>query len=291
MSKNEKDSEDSEKIEKTIGEESSSEKVEEKSSSEKVEEESSSETIEEKSSSEKVEEESSSETIEEKSSSEKVEEEIKPEAPKAKFTFKCTKCDDCCLSRGPIPITMWDLGLWARNGVIANFMPYLEVYSKPDGGFDLILKPFTSPKKDDDKAQSDPFMGTPIEALLEEKCPLYNKEQKKCLIYDNRPLSCRTYPLEYDGKNFSVVNVDCPGVGEPGMSKEELKEMRETAKTMFYELTRMRIALPVLNQIISKNVMMELMRQNMEAMSKISDEDREKLDDIFKKGQDQSQQG
>ena len=273
MSKNEKESEDSEKIEKKIGEESSSEKEEEKTSSEKVEEK------------------SSSEKVEEKSSSEKVEEKIEPEAPKAKFTFKCTKCDNCCLSRGPIPITMWDLGLWARNGVIANFMPYLEVYSKPDGGFDLILKPLTPPKKDDDKAQSDPFMGTPIEELLEEKCPLYNKEQKKCLIYDNRPLSCRTYPLEYDGKNFSVVNVDCPGVGEPGMSKEELKEMRETAKTMFYELTRMRIALPVLNQIISKNVMMELMRQNMEAMSKISDEDREKLDDIFKKGQDQGQQG
>ena len=30
------------------------------------------------------------------------------EEPKAKFTFKCTRCDKCCLARGPIPITFWD---------------------------------------------------------------------------------------------------------------------------------------------------------------------------------------
>ncbi len=208
----------------------------------------------------------------------------KAEPAKAKFTFKCTKCDKCCLARGPIPITFWDIELWARNGVTANFLPYLEVYNKPDGGFDLILKPLPPQKKED---PSDPFKGTLIDELLEEKCPLYNKEQKKCLIYENRPLSCRTYPLEFDGKNFSVVDVECPGIGESGMSKDELKEMRDTAKTMFFELTRMRISLPVLSQIISKNVMMDLMRQNMEAMSKMSDEDRAKLDDIFRKGQEQ----
>ena len=70
------------------------------------------------------------------------------------------------------------------------------------------------------------------------------------------------------------------------MSKEELKEMRDTAKRMFYELTRMRITLPVLNQLITQKVMMDLMRQNMEAMSKMSEEDRAKLDEIFKKDQE-----
>ncbi|MHA1468165.1 MAG: hypothetical protein ACTSP6_08830, partial [Promethearchaeota archaeon] len=65
-------------------------------------------------------------------------------------------------------------------------------------------------------------------------------------------------------------------------------EMRETAKKMFYELTRMRIALPVLTQMISRNVMMDLMRQNMEAMNKMSDEDKTKLDDIFKKNQEEA---
>lgn len=208
---------------------------------------------------------------------------------KAKFTFKCTRCDDCCAARGPIPITLWDLEMWARNGVIANFMPYIDIYQKPDGGIDLILKPLAPPPKEgeEEKDSKDPFGGVPIEQLLDVKCPLYNKDDKKCLVYENRPLSCRTYPLEFDGKNFIVVDADCPGIGEEGMTKEELAEMRETAKTMHYELTRMRIALPVLNQIISQKVMMDLMKQNIEAMSKISDEDRAKLDEIFKKGSEE----
>ena len=71
------------------------------------------------------------------------------------------------------------------------------------------------------------------------------------------------------------------------MTKDELKEMRDTAKTMNYELTRMRIALPVLNQIISNNFMRVLMQQQMEAMSKMSNEDKAKLDEVFKKDQEQ----
>jgi len=203
---------------------------------------------------------------------------------KTKFTFKCTRCDACCLSRGPIPITFWDLEMWAKNGVVANFMPYLDIYQKPDGSVDLILKPLPPPKEEEGATpQPDPFTANPIEELLDVKCSLYNKEDKKCLIYDNRPLSCRTYPLEFDGKNFIVVDADCPGIGEEGMTREDLIEMRETAKTMHYELTRMRIALPVLNQIVSSNFMQMLMRQQMDAMSKMSDDDKSKLDEIFKK--------
>jgi Fe-S-cluster containining protein len=220
----------------------------------------------------------------EQSKNEEIKEKEQKEESKTKFSFKCTRCDKCCLERGPIPITFWDLELWARNGVISNFLPYLDVYNKPDGGVDLILKPLPKPSEDkEESTQKSPFDSPSIEDLLEEKCPLYNKEDKKCLIYDNRPLSCRVYPLEYDGKNYTVVDVDCPGIGAEEMTKEELKEMRDTAKTMFYELTRMRIALPVLNQILSQKIMMDLMRQNMEVMSQMSDEDRAKLDEIFKK--------
>lgn len=231
-----------------------------------------------------------SENDQENPISEKVEEskaekpEDEEEKTKSKFTFKCTRCNECCLARGPIPITFWDLELWAKNGVVANFMPYLDIYQKPDGGIDLVLKPLPPPPKEgEENIQKDPFGNVPIEELLDVKCPLYNKDDKKCLIYDNRPLSCRTYPLEFDGKNFIVVDADCPGVGESGMTKEELVKMRETAKTMHYELTRMRIALPVLNQIVSNNFMKMLMKQQMEAMSKMSDEDRSKIDDILKK--------
>jgi len=215
--------------------------------------------------------------------------ETKPdiEEVKTKFTFNCARSDKCCLARGPIPLTFWDLELWARNGVVANFLPYMDIYSKPDGGIDLVLKPLPPPPKEGEEEEpKDPFESVPIQDLLEVKCPLYNKEKKECLVYDNRPLSCRTYPLEFDGKNFTVVDVECEGIGKEGMTKDDLKEMRDTAKHLFYELTRIRIALPVLSQLISQKVMMDLMRQNMEAMSKMSEEDRSKLDEILKKDQE-----
>ena len=206
-------------------------------------------------------------------------------SPKSKFTFKCTRCDECCLARGPIPITIWDIELWAKNGVIANFLPYLDIYNNPDGGLDLILKPILSKQSDESQENppKEPFAEIHIEQLLEEKCPMYNTEQKKCLIYENRPLSCRTYPLEFDGSNFIIVDENCKGLGEEGMTKEELKEMRDIAKTMFYELTRIRIALPILSQLISNNFMKVLLKQQMEAMSNMSDEDKAKLDEILQK--------
>lgn len=216
------------------------------------------------------------------------EEQSKTKKKKTKFKFKCTRCDACCRARGPIPVTMWDLEMWARNQVISNFLPYLEVYEKPDGGVDLLLKPSIGQDKTPEQLQQNPeeaLKETPIEELLDRKCPLYNEDKEKCLVYENRPLSCRTYPLEYDGKNYRIADLDCPGIGEAEMTKEDLKQMRENAKRMNSELTRIRIALPVLNQIISRKVMTDLMRQNMQAMNQMSDEDRAKLEEIFGKAQ------
>ncbi|MHA1915976.1 MAG: YkgJ family cysteine cluster protein [Promethearchaeota archaeon] len=228
-----------------------------------------------------------SEEIKETQPVENEEEKKGEEEPKAKFKFKCSRVDTCCMHMGPIPLTMWDLEMWARNNVVANFLPYIDIYQKPDGILELILKPLPPPKEADDKIPpTDPFTENPISELLDAKCPMYNVDQKSCLVYSNRPLRCRNYPLEFDGQHFSV-DVDCPGVGNEGMNPEELKEMRTNAKTEFYELTRMRIATPILNQIISNNFMKMLMKQQMEAMSKMTDEDRDKLDEIFKKQEDE----
>lgn len=228
-----------------------------------------------------------SQTSKDQNSEAKGEESKPTKKKKAKFTFKCTRCDECCMGRGPIPLTMWDLELWAKNGVLENFMPYIDVYNKPDGGMDLILKPLPPEQKEkkENVPPEEAFKEVSVQELLDEKCPLYDKGKSMCLVYENRPLSCRTYPLEYDGKNYSIVDLDCPGVGEPGMTKEELKEMKETAQKMHHELTRMRIGLPVMNQIISQNFMKTLMRQQMEAMSKMSEEDKEKLNEIMSKTQ------
>ncbi|GAI71157.1 unnamed protein product, partial [marine sediment metagenome] len=45
--------------------------------------------------------------------------------------------------------------------------------------------------------------------------------------------------------------------------------------------TRIRINIPVLHQIIQKDVMMELVKQNKEAMESMSEEDKKKINEIF----------
>jgi len=202
---------------------------------------------------------------------------------KAKFNFKCTKCGNCCSQRGPIPLVLDDLTLWAKNKVVANFMPYLKFIRTPFGTLDLVLarddkNPFEESKKEDKKS----------EEKVDLSCPLFNKEKKECLVYDNRPLSCRTYPLEFDGKSFSIVDDECKGVGQGETTVDERKFMRSQAETMNKQLTQMRIAMPVLAQAMQTFTMMELIKQQQEYMSKMTPEERAKMDEDM--GKDEKSQ-
>lgn len=192
---------------------------------------------------------------------------------KRKFVFKCTRCGKCC-ERGAIPLTFWDLELWAKNQIIANMFPNIRVDINPTGQTNLVLEKGPTPPGNGENAASAP--GTA-------RCPYLSSEGDACTIYANRPLACRAFPLEYDGKHYMLADLDCPGVGEGPMTKEELREIREYAKLFFHELRRTRIALPLLNQIISQNLIMQMMQQNQEALSKLSEEDRQQLDQIFQK--------
>ncbi|MBD3350864.1 MAG: hypothetical protein GF364_05195, partial [Candidatus Lokiarchaeota archaeon] len=180
----------------------------------------------------------------------------------------------------PIPITMWDLELWAKNDVVKNFLPYLKVYKNPSGFIDAILAPLKFGQIDNNVEGSESNEKGDID---EKRCPLFNLEKKECLVYEYRPLSCRTYPLEYDGKTFQIVDLECPGVGEGPMSKAERIEMRDYSKDMHKELVRMRVSLPVLNQVIRADFFVELLKQQQEAMKNMDPEDLKKMDEIFKK--------
>ncbi|MHA1776845.1 MAG: YkgJ family cysteine cluster protein [Promethearchaeota archaeon] len=205
---------------------------------------------------------------------------------KQKFVFNCTKCGTCCADRGPIPLVMSDLIRWAKNKVVANMMPYLKFIKTPQGTVDLVLgrkdlDPYAFLKKDqkDKKKEKDEARS----------CPFYNKEKKECLIYSNRPLSCRTYPLEYDGKKFLVVNTDtCPGIGNGEMTKEAKLEMRDLAKQMNKELTEMRIAMPILSQAFQPFIIQELMEAQqkfMKELEKMPPEERERIEKEMMKQQ------
>ncbi|OLS14001.1 MAG: hypothetical protein RBG13Loki_2397 [Promethearchaeota archaeon CR_4] len=228
---------------------------------------------------------------------------------KSKFVFKCTRCGDCCV-RGDIPLTFWDIELWAKNKVVANMFPHLAVVSPRKGMMDLVIKSVPSEEKtaeekketnegadatkvsDDKKDTSETANvsneGTTEENKKEMRCPLYRPSDKTCLIYENRPIYCREFPLEYEGNAFSLFEEpDCPGVGQGTMTKEELQQIRDNAKFCSGELRRIRISLPILHQIVSQNTLQlfleQLARDSEERMKNLSEEDRKKMDDISRK--------
>lgn len=108
-------------------------------------------------------------------------------------------------------------------------------------------------------------------------CVFYNEEANGCEIRYSRPISCRTYPLEYDGEKFYTVTKDCPGIGKGEVSKETLKEARDLAEQEFNERKETDSALPALYSVF----MTQMVRQSAEAMSKMSEDDRKRMEEIL----------
>ena len=161
------------------------------------------------------------------------------------------------------------------------------VSNKPSSSFGKIVENKPYDRKDGDEEEE--------EEPKDLSCPMYNKETKECLIYDNRPLSCRTYPLEFDGQKYMVVDTeDCEGIGNGETTNEERKEMRDLAKSMNVKLTEMRISMPILAQAFQPFVLNEIMdaqKRYMEAMEKMSPEEREKVEQQMKERMEQDQSG
>ena len=207
-----------------------------------------------------------------------------------KFVFNCTKCGKCCSERGPVPLVLDDLVLWAENNVVNNFMPYVRFIKTPRGSLDLVLS----------RTDADPFAFTKEEEKGEKKvdvdtedlsCPLYNAEKKECTSYEYRPMSCRTYPLEYTGEKYQVVDDECPGVGEGEMTKEARVEMKDLATKMFEQLKLLRISMPIFAQAIQPIVLKDIMDQQrkfMEQLEKMPPEQRKMVEEQMRQQQEQT---
>ncbi len=208
------------------------------------------------------------------------------ENTKQKFSFNCTKCGKCCAERGPIPLVLDDLTLWAKNKVVANMMPHLKFINTPFGTIDLVM----SRQNADPLSFLKPGEEEKAEEPVDPSCPMYNNDTKLCSIYENRPMSCRTYPLEYNGEKFMVVNSDeCEGLYNGNSTKEEIKQMRDLAKQMNIKLTEIRIAMPVFAQAMQPFVLKQIMKVQqdyMKQMDKMTPEEREKIEKEMKEQMD-----
>lgn len=195
-------------------------------------------------------------------------------AEKSKYNFKCLE-QQCttiaCHIRPTINVTIGDLTRWSTQGYLMNILPSVSL-KMPESEKDLFyLELMRKPLKKDSEQTA---------------CIFFNEEANGCEIRYSRPLSCRAYPLEYNGEKYYLSSKDCPGVGQGEVSKEALQEARNLADQAFKERGETYTALPAVYSII----MTQMIRQSTEAMKNLSEEDRKKMDDIVSKPSDDAKE-
>lgn len=177
-----------------------------------------------------------------------------------KYVFECQKCGQCCEKKDSVVVSMADLERWNKDMTLPSLFPFLTIEVKNDDFVQISLKKLDSK-----------------EGKTEKGCPLYDEENKICNIYFSMPLYCKSFPLGYDGERFFLKDKNCPGIGKGKMSEQALKEARETAKEDFEARVSTTLLLPVINSLAVKF----LMEQSKKQIENLTDEQKDKLRDIF----------
>ena len=190
---------------------------------------------------------------------------------KSKYNFKCLeqKCTTkACHIRQGITITLGDLGRWTTQGYLMNILPGVSLKMPMSEDEGIILEMARKPLQEEPESTS---------------CIFYNEKANGCEIRYSRPISCRTFPLEYNGEKYHLSSKDCPGVGQGEVSKEALQEARSLAEQEYRERVETDAALPAIYSVI----MTELIRQSAEAMKKQSEEEKtESKDDASQESEE-----
>lgn len=189
---------------------------------------------------------------------------------KSKYNFKCLeqKCDTkACHIRPKVNVTLGDLSRWMTQGYIMNILPGITFHMPESEQDSFYLETARKPIESDQEATA---------------CIFYNESANGCEIRYGRPISCQTYPLEFNGEKFVLSSKDCPGVGEGEVSKDALQDARNLAEQEFKERKETETALPAIYSVI----MNQMIRQSAEAMQNLSEEDRKKMDEILAKSKD-----
>ncbi|MGD2072690.1 MAG: YkgJ family cysteine cluster protein [Candidatus Thorarchaeota archaeon] len=186
---------------------------------------------------------------------------------KPKYSFKCLeqKCEtSACHTRPEVNVTLGDISRWTTQNYLQHILPGVSLHM-PKSENDLIAiemarKPL---QKDSEKTA----------------CIFYHQESNGCQIRYSRPISCRTYPLQYDGEKYKVIDKECPGVGKGEITKEALREHKELAEQDYKERLETSTVLPSIYAIF----MGQMIKQSTEAMQGLSEEDRKRLEEIMEK--------
>jgi Fe-S-cluster containining protein len=163
-----------------------------------------------------------------------------------KFKFICQMCGNCCVSEN-IYLSPTDIDRWAADNTIFRVMHLLDLEENEE-------RIRISLRKDDDG-----------------KCSLYHRDNKRCTIYESRPIQCRAFPLGFNGENYYLKSANCKGLDKKGMNKEELEAIRNDA---FDEHIAFRVSdriLPIIHRIFIN----KLIEQSKDFMEKLSDAEKD----------------
>ncbi|TFF95570.1 YkgJ family cysteine cluster protein [Candidatus Thorarchaeota archaeon] len=192
---------------------------------------------------------------------------------KKKYSFKCAKqnCPDrVCCTRPHVNVTYGDLSRWTTQNYLNHILQgiALNLEEADKGGITLgtLRKPLS---KDPEQTA----------------CIFFDEEANACRIRFSRPISCRTFPLEHDGEKFYVTNKNCAGIGKGEVTREALKEAKELAEKEYNERIETNTSLPAVYSVI----MGQMLRKSAEAMQSMSEEDRQKLEEIMSKRDEQEE--
>jgi Fe-S-cluster containining protein len=193
---------------------------------------------------------------------------------KTKFSFKCLeqKCDtEACHIRAHINVTMGDIARWTSQNYLSQIIPGITLSMPSNENEPLALTTLRKP------LESDPEQTA---------CIFYHEESNGCTIRYARPISCKAFPLEYNGEKYYLSDKNCPGVGEGEVNKDALKEVRNLAEQEYRERIETLAALPGVYSIF----MGMMIRQSTEAMKDLSEKDKKHIEDIMSKSSEDEKQ-
>ena len=151
---------------------------------------------------------------------------------------------------------MDDIERWSKDGTIYKVFPNLAVTDEDN-------LPSIRLEREDDK------------------CKMYDTEKKECLIYNSRPIICSAYPLKWNGRAYLIRDEECSGLNKGAMTQESLEEIRNAAKKEYEEEERTSTNLPIIQAILLK----DLIKKSESELNKLSEEEKEKIKEIFGKNQ------
>ena len=137
---------------------------------------------------------------------------------------ECNKCGGCCCCASPSVsykklLEKASLGEEFARDFLSIFVPYNKIEEAKKIFPDIVQKTLVSIQKGNNSIEP--------EELVFYKCRYYS-EEKKCLIYEDRPLLCRDFP----GSPYVILSERCAFYEWAQVCKQKYKELKNELDTL-----------------------------------------------------------